>query len=386
MAKNITIREGDTSKQFTAQKLKMNLVGGGTTNFIPEDEAVDYVDLKDHTFRQAGTFNPSQFNCDGFRQVKIDIPADVKEKTITANGEYNAGDDNVLGYSKVTVAVPGGGGGGPFTVRFFDVDRETLLETTQVEWGGGAVYHGATPTMNGMRFVGWNPSSYGIMADTNCYPAFENMVYSADQINDDWVTIARNCRADANYYETGKWKMLELQDGGLLRMQLVGKGVDAVEGHDGYANTTWLSMDLVPTKYNWMAGTDAVPTNGWAECSLKAYLDTDFLNNSFPQELKPYLRNVIKYSKTPVSNDYPSVNLLWIPSMKEISNGYETLGTYYDVAFGGGIVKGVYNGGAGTYFSRTADGGYRIMRVNNSGYIGNIGPSQYWYYLLGFCI
>lgn len=382
MAKNITIREGDTSKQFTAKKLKMNLVGGGTTNFVPEDEVLYYVDLKDHTFTQSGTFLPSQFNCDGFRQVKIAIPADVKEKTIKANGVYNASDDQCLGYSKVTVSVPGGGGGGPYKVNFFDVDQETILETQNVEWGASAVYHGTTPTMNGMRFVGWNPSSYEIKENTNCFPRFENMVYSADQITDDWVTIAKNCRGDANYYDTGKWKMLELQDGGMLRMQLVAKGVDQAEGENGYANTTWLSMDLVPTPAQW--GASGVPTNGWAESSLKAYLDTTFLNDKFPQELKPYLRNVIKYSQTPVSNDYPSVNLLWIPSMKEIANGYETLGTYYDVAFDGGRAKAVYNGGAYTYWSRSASGW--VTRVNNVGNIGTLPADQTWYYLLGFCI
>lgn len=112
MAKNITIREGDTSKQFTAKKLKMNLVGGGTANFVPEDEAIDYVDLEDHTFNQNGTFNPSDFNCDGFRQVKVSVPQaeTLIEKTINQNGVYDPSNDEADGYSLVTVNVSGGNG------------------------------------------------------------------------------------------------------------------------------------------------------------------------------------------------------------------------------------------------------------------------------------
>lgn len=190
MAKNITIREGDTSKQFTAKKLKMNLVGGGTTNFIPEDEAVDYVDLKDHTFNQSGTFNPSDFNCDGFRQVKIDIPADVKEKTITANGEYNAGDDNVLGYSKVTVAVPGGGGGGPYTVRFFDSEGNIIKTDANVPYDGSASCTILDGTVkDGQYFIGWNPAPEKVRGDMNCYPTYGEYIIDPTDIQDSWESI-----------------------------------------------------------------------------------------------------------------------------------------------------------------------------------------------------
>lgn len=75
MAKNITIREGDTSKQFTAKKLKMNLVGGGTTNFVPEDEAIDYVDIKNHKFTENGEYDPSDFNADAFGEIVIAVPS-----------------------------------------------------------------------------------------------------------------------------------------------------------------------------------------------------------------------------------------------------------------------------------------------------------------------
>ena len=38
MSKNIIIQEGGNSKQFTASKLNTALVGGGSCNWVPEDE------------------------------------------------------------------------------------------------------------------------------------------------------------------------------------------------------------------------------------------------------------------------------------------------------------------------------------------------------------
>ena len=67
MSKNIVIQEGGTGKQFTADKLKTNLVGGGTCLWVPEDETT------------LGT------------------------KNINENGTYNASDDGYYGYSAVTV-------------------------------------------------------------------------------------------------------------------------------------------------------------------------------------------------------------------------------------------------------------------------------------------
>lgn len=68
MSKNINIQEGGIAKQLTANKLKTNLVGGGTCLWVPEDETI------------LGT------------------------KTVTENGTYKASDDGYYGYSEVTVS------------------------------------------------------------------------------------------------------------------------------------------------------------------------------------------------------------------------------------------------------------------------------------------
>ena len=68
MGKNIIIQEGGVGKQLTADKLKTNLVGGGTCLWVPEDET------------RLGT------------------------KYISKNGTYKASDDDYYGYSEVTVS------------------------------------------------------------------------------------------------------------------------------------------------------------------------------------------------------------------------------------------------------------------------------------------
>ncbi len=68
MAKNITILEGSTSKSFSnVNKLRVNNVGGGTSDWVPEDET------------------------------------QLTTKHISENGTYTASDDGYYGYSEVTV-------------------------------------------------------------------------------------------------------------------------------------------------------------------------------------------------------------------------------------------------------------------------------------------
>lgn len=68
MSKNISIQEGGIGKQLTVDKLKTNLVGGGTCLWIPEDDT------------RLGT------------------------KYISENGTYMASSDGLYGYSEVTVS------------------------------------------------------------------------------------------------------------------------------------------------------------------------------------------------------------------------------------------------------------------------------------------
>ena len=207
MAKNIVIAEGGTAKSFTAKKIKTKLKGSGTCNWVPEDEAIDYVNIKDKTFTAKGTYKPSDFNCDAFGEITVDVPSNVKEKTLTKNGIFYAADDGCLGYSKVTVAVPEGGGGGPFTVRFFDDDRQTILKTeANVPYGGSAsctLLDGSV--VGGQYFKGWNPLPSNVKGDMNCYPVRGDYVLDPNEIQDDWETI---CADGGAHYPLGSYKAL----------------------------------------------------------------------------------------------------------------------------------------------------------------------------------
>lgn len=73
MSINNTIQEGGVAKQITSDKLKTNLVGGGTETWVPESKL--------------GT------------------------KSITEDGTYYASDDGLVGFSSVTVNVSSSSGG-----------------------------------------------------------------------------------------------------------------------------------------------------------------------------------------------------------------------------------------------------------------------------------
>lgn len=206
MAKNIVIAEGGTAKNFTAKKLQTNQQGSGTVNWVPEDEVLDYVNLKDHKFTANGTFSPEDFNCDGFNEVEIAIPADVKEKTITANGEFYAADDHCMGYNKVIVAVPGGGGGGPYTVNFFDEQGNIIKTDANVPYDGSASCTLLDGTVrDGQYFKGWNPKPEHVTENMNCYPVYGDYVIDPNEIQDDWVTI---CADGGAHYPLGAYKSL----------------------------------------------------------------------------------------------------------------------------------------------------------------------------------
>ena len=114
MSKNITISEGATAKNFTgASKIRTNLLGGGTQNWVPEDEAINYVDLATLSVTDNGTYTAQDEGCQGFSEIDVDVETepDLTTKSISQNGTYNASDDNADGYSQITVNVSGGGGG-----------------------------------------------------------------------------------------------------------------------------------------------------------------------------------------------------------------------------------------------------------------------------------
>lgn len=109
MAKNITILEGRETRTFgNTEKLRTNLVGGGTQDWIPEDEAMDYVDAEELDVTENGYYEPSAGTFYNGVNVEVEVEPDLEELEVTENGTYTPSGD---GFSSVTVNVDAGGSG-----------------------------------------------------------------------------------------------------------------------------------------------------------------------------------------------------------------------------------------------------------------------------------
>lgn len=108
MSKNITIQEGGVARTLSGvEKIVTNVVGGGTQNWVPEDEAANYVTTGELSVSENGTYYASDDGYIGFSKVEVDTPSRLTSKTITENGTYDASDDGYDGFSSVDVNVEG---------------------------------------------------------------------------------------------------------------------------------------------------------------------------------------------------------------------------------------------------------------------------------------
>ena len=171
MSKNIVIQEGGIGKQLTVDKLKTNVVGGGTCLWVPEDST------------QLGT------------------------KFISENGTYKASDDGYYGFSEVTVSGVGTATGkdGDGDQAQTTVDPETgdlvtkkLIESIQITTPpakttyqdgetidfSGLVVHGYSSTGRDMGVIPLNKLS--ISPTTATYdPETASSTVSSDLVDND---------------------------------------------------------------------------------------------------------------------------------------------------------------------------------------------------------
>ena len=110
MAKNITILEGrETRTLGGVQKIQTNLAGeSGTCNWIPEDEAADFVDADVLEVDENGYYEPEAGSFYNGVDVQVEVEPDLEEITITENGVYLPDGD---GFSRVSVEVDSSGSG-----------------------------------------------------------------------------------------------------------------------------------------------------------------------------------------------------------------------------------------------------------------------------------
>lgn len=381
MSKNITIQEGLVARNFTGVK-KLSTTQMNSSEkvlWIPEDEVLDYVDLKELKVTANGTYKASDKNCDGFDKVKVDVPSDVLlQKTITANGEYDAmQDDGRVGYAHVTVNVPGGGGG-PFTVLFLDDEGNVLKKQENVPYGGYASCTALDGTiLNGLYFKGWNPVPKNIQFNMTCRPVRGDYVITPGEIADDWETIVADGGA---HYPLGSYKSLvinvpahsgfqhvitaQVRQGEFIQNMAYGyvsgwpdipaasiacHMVKVAEGEDG-STSSWISDGLININNINLSGTDYRPLGGeygvqyimadWLNSPVRKWMNED-LFNALPLPLKNAIVSVNKTSRTlsslPAGTwaaegdagqlvDKTSIDEIWAPSAKEfysaISNIY----------------------------------------------------------------
>lgn len=159
MSKNITIAEGTQAKNFSnVSKVRINNIGGGTSDWIPEEDAGLYANLGEASITKNGTYNASDEDYDGFSKVIVKVDPKVTTKTITKNGTYKASKDKVDGFSEVSVQVPTGGDAtlisksitenGTYNAGDDDADGYSSV-TVNVSGGGGGTLITKNITANG---------------------------------------------------------------------------------------------------------------------------------------------------------------------------------------------------------------------------------------------
>ena len=122
-----------------------------------------------------------------------------------------------------------------------------------------------------------------------------------------------------------------------LTMQLAGKGVDPLEGENGYAPTTWVMKgDSVPIgpELAVLEKQSGYVLNSWETSEMRSFLQGQFTSQIFPQDLLNYLRKVIKYTSVlkdkVVYTDYPTVDWFFSLSAHEMfGNATDYYGTIY---------------------------------------------------------
>ena len=110
MSKNIIIEQNGTAQNFTASVLRTAKQGGGSVDWVPEDE----VQVISKTVTENGEYVAENENVYGYSEVITNGLVDpkkypVKSKSISENGTYVAGNEGLHGYSSVHVSVRGGG-------------------------------------------------------------------------------------------------------------------------------------------------------------------------------------------------------------------------------------------------------------------------------------
>lgn len=186
----------------------------------------------------------------GYAEVSIDVSGKFQElqEEIDPGGgnadfEFDAKDEELYGYSKVTISVLEISG--PFTVEFYDGESK-LYTDENVPKNGTCVYKGKPKLeKKGYIFKGWEPNPVNVTKNMKTYATWKKQSTPTDFTQLTWNDIAKNGGIDAVAGETTKtivWKSFEYRGtryaGGSATAYCV------YNGEDGTSSTWVFGIDL----------------------------------------------------------------------------------------------------------------------------------------------
>lgn len=109
MSVNVSMMENKVAQSFSGvKKIQTNLTDGSTQNWVPENEANEYIKTKSFSTSKNGEYYAENEGVDAFSEVKVNV-ADPQyrlgQKEVKQNGIYQASADGLDAYSEVKVEV-----------------------------------------------------------------------------------------------------------------------------------------------------------------------------------------------------------------------------------------------------------------------------------------
>lgn len=201
-----------------------------------------------------------------------------------------------------------------YTITWKNFDG-TTLKTESVAYGTTPSYSG-TPSFNGWKFTGWNPTPKAVTGAATYYATYTLPSGMTETITKNWDEVIADAKAGTTSgYSTGATKVMVLTDGTPLCMELA--GIKTTSG----ATFDWISRTTAgDTKWN----NSNSNTNGYPSSVYKTYLEGTVLNK-FPTNIKNALKSVTKYCYcySPKNANLSYTAKIWPPNYREMNYGTE---------------------------------------------------------------
>lgn len=218
IAKNVQVEPSDTFESF-AQKIRR----------IQAETNYEIIDLN---VTENGSYHPDAAD-QAYRNVEVDVHPDLATKTISTPGTYKASDDDVDGYSEVTVNLSTGGSGSATAALV----SKTIDASNLPEPGASSLSKTFHPSDDGAKAVGYSEVTVNLNGLVGEKPV---------------ITV------DANAF--GEEQIFEAKDDGLHGYSKI--TVRVVEQEGPFTVTFWNGANKWDTVTNVIKNTSAYPSRG----------------------------------------------------------------------------------------------------------------------------